>query len=179
MNLDGSSEAFMAKTLELAQKALEAGELPIAALVVRGTKILCSARTEDKKQGRRLVHAEFLALQKVDAMALFPANRKELSLFTNLEPCFLCVGAAITMGIGEIHFALESPIDGATHLLPDYERQVRNLPGYNIPQIHHGLLRNESQELFQAFVSKARPGGLKMWTERLLHSLESHTGRKE
>ena len=103
----------MRRTLALAEAALEDGELPIAALVVLGDRVLASATTAERREQRFLAHAELVALEAADRVRPFPGDRRAATLYTNLEPCMMCLGAAMSFFCGEICYALESPTDGA------------------------------------------------------------------
>jgi len=53
--------------VETAAEGLAAGEMPIGAVVVSGDQILGRAFTQERVLGRRLVHADLLALSQADA----------------------------------------------------------------------------------------------------------------
>ena len=78
----------------------------------------------------------------------------------------------MTFGIGKIYYALESPIDGATKLLPQYFEKEEYSIGYNIPEVCGGILRKESIALFQEFSSINPTGGLSEWTKLLIKTIE-------
>src|SRR3954470_4632583 len=100
---------FMTAALQIAADGLERGELPIGAVVVLGDEIIASAHTAERAERRLLVHAELLALDAADRLTPFPGRRRDVRLFTTLEPCLMCLGAAMSFGLGEIHYALKSP----------------------------------------------------------------------
>lgn len=110
----------MRKTNELAKKAIDKGELPIAALVVHEKTIISSSITMEKAEKRRMVHADFLALELADKLKSFLGKRSEMSSFVNLEPCLMCFGSAMMFGVGNIYYSLESPLDGATKYTTAY-----------------------------------------------------------
>lgn len=163
---------FMKKTNELAKQAIEAGELPIAALVVYDKSIISSSYAMDKTEKRRLVHADFLALEQADNLNPFPGNRSEMSLFVNLEPCFMCLGSALVFGVENIHYSLESPIDGATKYASAYYEQLTNTLGYGRPSIQGGLLRDETLKLFEDYYTNSKNNGYRKWVQSLLQSLK-------
>jgi len=99
--------------INLAREALANGELPIAAAVFHGEKLISSAYTTERADKRWLVHAEQKALMDADTKMLSLKTRTELELYTNLEPCLMCLGMAISSFIGTINFSLEAPDDGA------------------------------------------------------------------
>jgi tRNA(adenine34) deaminase len=158
---------YMRETLSLAESALELGELPIAALVVLDERVLASATTREKREGRFLVHAELLALEAADKLWPFPGNRRDVQLYTNLEPCLMCLGAAMSFFVGEVHYALESPTDGAVALVQGWKRDEVHFSEYRLPAIKGGMLRQESIRLFQRYVAMQPPGPLRDWARSL------------
>ena len=74
-------EAFMQEALNVARRGMKAGELPIGALVVLDGKIIASAHTQEKAQGRLLVHADLLALEQADKIIPFPGRRRDAKLY--------------------------------------------------------------------------------------------------
>jgi tRNA(adenine34) deaminase len=157
--MDHTPEYYMRQTLALAERAIERGEMPIAALVVLDDQIIASAHTAERREGRLLVHAELLALEQADCLKPFPGTRREAVLYTNLEPCLMCLGAAMSFQLGSIYYALESPSDGAVALVQGWQRDEESFPGYQVPAITGGLLRQASIRLFQQWVERNPPGG--------------------
>jgi len=89
-------------------------------------------------------------------------TRAQLELYTNLEPCLMCLGAAMSSFISKVYFALEAPEDGAVDLVRgEFEkRKVTGLPVYHFPEVTGGLMREQSIKLFQDFVERnqRKPG---------------------
>jgi tRNA(adenine34) deaminase len=157
----------MRQTLTLAAEALELGEFPIAAIVVLDGRIIARATASEHQEKRFLGHAELVALEKADRLGLSLGDRREARLFTNLEPCLMCLGAAMSFFLGELHYALESPGDGAVDLVRAWVRKEEDMPGYQLPRITGGLLREESIRLFEEYVSRRAPGPMRDWAETL------------
>jgi tRNA(adenine34) deaminase len=154
----------MRQTLALAEQAIEHGELPIAAQVVldgavEHGAVLAQAHTAEMAEGRLLVHAELLALEQADRLRPFPGRRRDAVLYTNLEPCLMCLGAAMSFMLGSIVYALESPSDGAVSLVRGWQRDEASFAGYQVPEIHGGLLRQESIALFKTWCDVHPPEG--------------------
>jgi tRNA(adenine34) deaminase len=116
-----------------------------------------------------LVHAELRALEIADRLRPFPGTRADVRLFTTLEPCLMCLGAAMSFGVGEIHYALESPGDGAASLIPQWQRDEAAIPSYRLPRIvqHTGPLRQQSIGLFAAYVARHPAGPMWEWAKTL------------
>ena len=79
----------------------------------------------------------------------------------------MCLGAAMSFFLGELTYALESPGDGAVDLVSAWQRRTEDIPGYQVPRIAGGLLRQESISLFEQYVRQAPHGPMRDWAETL------------
>ncbi len=161
-------EFYMKKTLALAAEGIELGEVPIAAIIVLNDEIIASAITAERREQRFLIHAEQLALEQADKLKPFPGSRRDVKLFTNLEPCLMCVGMAMSFCLGEIYYALESPADGAIDLVRNWVRKEDDMPVYQVPKITRGLLREESIDLFEQYVIRYPASPIVDWVKTLI-----------
>lgn len=159
--------SIMHQVLTLAAEALEQGELPIAAVVMLDGNVISQATASEQREKRFLGHAELVALEEADKQHLSYEQRTRATLVTNLEPCLMCMGAAMSFFLGEIIYGLESPGDGAVALVRDWHRQEQDFPAYRIPKITGGVLRGESIRLFQAYVARHEPSPMRDWAETL------------
>ena len=164
----GTPEHFMRQVLGLATEALEYGEFPIAAIVVLDGEVLARGTATEEREKRFLGHAELVALEAADRMGLSFEARRRASLYTNLEPCLMCMGAAMSFFLGEIIYGLESPGDGAVDLVQRWTRRKEDIPGYQVPTIRGGLLREESKRLFAQYVAQREPGPMRDWAQTLV-----------
>jgi len=139
--------------IELAKKAMDRGEFPIAAAIYHGSELVSSAHTTEKTDGKFLVHAEQKALMDADAKKLDFNTRFQLELYTNLEPCLMCLGMAISSFVGKIYFAVEAPDDGAVEFVrKEYERRkLAEASFWSFPETSGGLLREQSIQLFREY----------------------------
>ena len=167
MNVRKAPEHYMRKTLARATEALKLGEFPIASIVVLDDRIIASATASEQREKRFLGHAELVALEEADRLRLSLDDRRDVKLFTNLEPCLMCLGAAMSFFLGEIYYGLESPGDGAVNLVKAWVRKEDDIPGYQVPEITGGLLREESIKLFEEYVSLHPPGPMREWAKTL------------
>jgi tRNA(adenine34) deaminase len=150
-------ENLMEQAIAVAREGFTlAGELPIGAVVASGDDIVARAHTQERTQRRRrLVHAELLALIEADR------GLGDLRLATTVEPCPMCFGAALNLGVGEIYFGLASPTDGVT-------QAFATLPFYRAPVVTGGVLAPRCRELFESYCRSAPEGGLKDWALTIL-----------
>jgi tRNA(adenine34) deaminase len=161
------TEGYMRQVLKLAEKALAEGELPIAALVVLDGEVISGGTASERREKRYLGHAELTALEAADRQGLSFSQRARSRLYTNLEPCLMCMGAAMSFFLGEIVYSLESPGDGAVEFARSWVRKEGDIPGYRVPKITKGIFRDESIALFEAYVARHEPGPMRDWAETL------------
>ena len=142
-------EYFMKKALDQARKALDAGEFPVGCVLVHQNRILATGARKGSMGNfpNEIDHAEMIALKCVTGMDI-NTDKKEMVLFTTMEPCLMCLGALILNGIGEVVYAYEDVMGGGTGcnlagLTPLYRNQKISI----VPHI----LRQQSLELFKAF----------------------------
>lgn len=147
-------EKFMSLTLELAKRSLLAGQLPIGAIVVSESAVIAEAYCSDKRR-RMLEHPELLALIAADMKAPSVQDRRRMTLYTNLEPCMMCLGAAMSFCVGRIVYGVAAPADGAVLRLAEISFGNITYPEYEMPAIVGGVMRNESRSLFRAFIEKS------------------------
>lgn len=116
------NEAWKA-SVEEAWNAYRAGSIPIgAAITDRRSNILARGRSRQYESagapgtvfGNPLSHAELNALLSLDYARFDP---RECVLYTTVEPCPLCVGAAYMAGIRRILYASRDPRAGSSDML--------------------------------------------------------------
>lgn len=142
-------EYFMKKALDQARTALDAGEFPVGCVLVHQNRILATGARKGSMGNfpNEIDHAEMIALKCLADMDI-NTDKKEMVLFTTMEPCLMCLGALILSGISEVVYAYEDVMGGGTGcnltgLTPLYRNQKISI----VPHI----LRQQSLELFKAF----------------------------
>jgi tRNA(adenine34) deaminase len=137
-------------------------------VLVSGNEILARAFAKDKQLKQRIAHAEILALLELDKRKPFPGNRRDVRLYTNLEPCLMCLGACLVTDVSEVYYALESPTDGSAKLYKQFNVTPTDHVGCREIQIVGGILREESREVFRQFCELYPAGGFASWAKTLL-----------
>jgi tRNA(adenine34) deaminase len=158
---------MVAAALALAEQGLLAGELPIGAVMVMGDQVIARAFTQDHGRNRRLVHAELLAMIEADEQLGWTRRAYPLQLAVNLEPCVMCLGAAMSLGVTEVCYALESPADGGAAIAQSWRPASTGLPGYAAPVMTGGILRHDSRALFRRYCHTAPASGFRRWAQTL------------
>lgn len=92
---------------ELAEKNMYANEVPVSAILVYQNTIVGKGRNTMVENKMITGHAELNALNEAFAKFgndFYTLNKKQLALYTTLEPCPMCKGALIQHGITQIYF---------------------------------------------------------------------------
>ncbi|EKQ57209.1 MULTISPECIES: nucleoside deaminase [unclassified Clostridium] len=161
-------EEKMRLVLSLAEEGAKQGEIPIAAIIFHGDNIVSKAYTTEKKEGRYLVHAELQVMMEMDKQKCSIKTRKEMQLFTNLEPCMMCLGTAIHSFVGEIYYSLESPTDGGAVWTEKTWNDYHPESIFKLPKVYGKILEEESKELFKRFLNINPKGGISDWVKTLI-----------
>jgi len=112
---------YMEAALGQARLALEAGEVPVGAVVVCGKEIVAQAHNERETQCDPTAHAEVLALRRAARML----GRRRLSgcrIYVTLEPCPMCAGAIAMSGIDAVYYGAQDAkagCAGSLYALPE------------------------------------------------------------
>ncbi|MBB5866857.1 tRNA(adenine34) deaminase [Allocatelliglobosispora scoriae] len=161
-------EEMIGAALAVAEAGLAAGEQPIGAVVVLGDEVVAQAYTQEKASGRRLVHADLLAMTAADHLLGWRRMPHPLRLAVNLEPCVMCLGAAMALGVGEVYFALESPADGAARVAAEWPSHP-DAPWFTAPAVIGGIRREESRELFRRYCDSVPDSPMRRWAQTLVN----------
>jgi len=104
-------EYYMRQALQEAQKAFEADEIPVGAVIVCQNTIVAKAHNLTETLNDVTAHAE---MQAFTAAANYIGGKylKECTLYVTLEPCVMCSGAAYWSQIGEIVYGASDPVRG-------------------------------------------------------------------
>ena len=139
-------------TIDLAEEALAKGEMPISACVFFEDQVVAKAHTSEKSDGRLLVHAELKALLEADNLKYSIEDRKKLQLYTTLEPCLMCYGAALSFFLGEIYYSLKAPEDGSLSLV-NFENFNSHYLQFQKPSVSGGYCIERSKALFKKYMN--------------------------
>jgi tRNA(Arg) A34 adenosine deaminase TadA len=159
--VDTLSEPWGA-ALDLAWEAMVAGTTPVGCVVVDGDGVVVTrgrGRRYDQDPAGGQLSNSHLAHAELNALALLPPTQRYegLTVLTTLEPCILCVGAAIMATVGRVEYAGADPYGGAAHLRLDNAHTARFMPQIVGPD--HGSLGKLGALLHYAFYLERSPHG--------------------
>ena len=145
-------ELWMEEALRSAQRALEAGEVPVGAVVVCEGRMVARGWNRNLGDSDPTAHAEIIALREAGATV---GNHRlaDCELFVTIEPCAMCAGAMVHARIKRLIYGADDPKAGAV-------QSVMQL--LNHPQLNHrvevcsGVLAGRCAELLQRFFRNRR-----------------------
>jgi tRNA(adenine34) deaminase len=145
----------MVAALELAQVALDRGDVPVGAVVLcpEGEVIGQGHNTRERDQDP-LGHAEIMALEAASE-EMGEWRLTDCTLVVTLEPCTMCAGAAVQSRIGRIVFGAFDPKAGAVGSLWDVVRDRRL---NHRPEVTSGVMAAESSAMLDSFFANQRAG---------------------
>jgi tRNA(adenine34) deaminase len=147
-----SDELWMEEALRAAQRALEAGEVPVGAVVVCDGKIVGRGWNRNLAESDPTAHGEIVALREAGATV---GNHRlgDCELFATIEPCAMCAGALVHARLKRLVYGADDPKAGAVHSV----MQVLNHPKLNHRmEVRGGVLAARSAELLQTFFRNRR-----------------------
>ena len=105
-------ERFMHEALQEARLALHGAEVPVGAVVVVDDVVVGRGHNQRQMLPDPTAHAEVLALRQA-ARHLGHWQLTAATLYVTLEPCIMCLGAAVLSRIRCLVFGCKDPKAGA------------------------------------------------------------------
>lgn len=158
----------MKLVIDLAEEALQKNELPIACIIFHNDTIITQSHTSESADKRLLVHAEIKALMELDRKKISAKEKMQMELYTNLEPCMMCLGAAVSSFVGKIYYALDAPSDGAAKWAGETWDAHHTKSSFCLPVITSGILETESRALFKRYLNMHKEGPLADWVKTIV-----------
>lgn len=139
---------FMKEALKEAEKGLTRGEVPVGAVLAGSDgQIVAKAHNQPIALNDPTAHAEILALRKA-GLVLRNYRLNNTILVVTVEPCLMCMAAAINARIARLVFGTDDPKGGAAGSL--YNLASDNRLNHRI-EITSGIMEKECRTLMQEF----------------------------
>jgi tRNA(adenine34) deaminase len=142
----------MEEALRAAQRALEAGEVPVGAVVVCEGRVIAQGWNRNLTGTDPTAHAEIVAVREAGTVV---GNHRlgDCELFATIEPCAMCAGALVHARIKRLVYGADDPKAGAVHSV----MQVLNHPQLNHSmEVKGGVLAGRCRDILQAFFRQRR-----------------------
>ena len=107
-----TDEYYMLEAVKAAQIALDAGDVPIGAVIVFEKKIIARGWNQRELLQDPTAHAEMIALTQA-AEHIGSWRLHGCRMYVTLEPCTMCAGALILSRIESLIYACSDPKTGA------------------------------------------------------------------
>jgi tRNA(adenine34) deaminase len=147
---------YMRRALLLARRAEECGEVPVGALVVLEGEVIGEGWNQPIATHDPVAHAEIIALR---AAALHRENyRLDASvLYVTLEPCVMCIGAALNARVSRVVFGAWDLKGGACGSVLDVPREPRLTHRLDV---FGGVCADDCREVLRRFFGARRGGSV-------------------
>lgn len=143
---------WMQQALMLAERARDADEVPVGAVIVADNKLIGEGWNQPISSRDPTAHAEVVALRAA-AHALRNYRVGGATLYVTLEPCAMCAGAMVHARIARVVYGARDPLAGAVGSALDlYSVATLN----HRPQVQGGLLADECGQILRQFFKARR-----------------------
>ncbi|MFH1700402.1 MAG: tRNA adenosine(34) deaminase TadA [Candidatus Zixiibacteriota bacterium] len=148
---------WMRMAIQEAQKAYQIGEVPVGAVIILENQLLGRGYNQTERLKDPTAHAEILAI--TSACEIIGDWRLENAImYSTLEPCSMCAGAAVLARIKKIVFGPSDPKFGACG-------SIFNIP--TDPRLNHRIelesrvMADEISEMMRSFflIIRNKKGG--------------------
>ena len=151
-------EVFMRKAIELSRLAVEHGNEPFGAVLVKNDEIVFTNENQIYTRHDPTFHGEAGLIHEFCAQTGI-TNLQEYTMYSSCEPCFMCSGAMVWVKLGRLVYAASNM---------ELEKILGN-EGCNCskmvfdnsfwqPQVTAGVLREESLVILKAYFEKHEKG---------------------
>lgn len=138
-------EHYMRQALREAQRAADAEEVPVGAVIVMQNKIIGRGYNQVEMLTDATAHAEIIAL--TSAFNFLGAKYlPEATIYVTIEPCAMCCGALYWSKIGRLVYGADDPKNGGISRVQLHPRT----------EIEKNILEKDCLGMVQNFFKKKR-----------------------
>lgn len=143
---------MMQEALRLASEAMQAGEVPVGAVITRGDEVIGRGYNAPISSCDPAAHAEIRALREA-GRAVGNYRLSDCTLYVTLEPCAMCSGAIIHGRLARVVYGAPDPKTGACGSVIDLFGESRL---NHHTRVEGGLLREDCAALLSGFFRMRR-----------------------
>lgn len=141
----------MLKALELAKESAKWGEVPVGAVVVKGSEIVGVGQNRREYGKNALYHAELEAINNA-CKTLGGWRLWQCDLYVTLEPCPMCAGAIINARIKNVYFGAYDSKAGSFGSIIDFN----TVPYNHKPNVYGGIMEEACSAMLKEFFKNLR-----------------------
>jgi tRNA(adenine34) deaminase len=142
---------FMRQALQEAERAMEEGEVPVGAVLVKDEEIIARGHNQPVSGNDPTAHAEIVVIRNAGKKTQ-NYRLSDCELYVTLEPCAMCLGAAVQSRIKRLVFGAVDPKSGAVESVMDFPFEKMN----HRVEIRGGVLAEECGKILRAFFERRR-----------------------
>jgi tRNA(adenine34) deaminase len=154
MELD---ERMIRQAIAEAEKALDAGDVPVGAVIVHNDRIIGRGHNQRELLQDPTAHAEMIALTAA-AAELGTWRFTDCTIYVTLEPCPMCAGALVQARINRLVFGADDPKAGACGSMYNIVEDDRL---NHLVKVDRGIMGDECAQLLKDFFAAQRAMGKK------------------
>ena len=149
--MDAESK-FMEQALREARASVEAGEVPIGAVLVAEGKIVARSGNRTIRDCDPTAHAEMVVLREA-ARSLSNYRLAGTALYVTVEPCSMCAGAIIQARVPRVVYGCDDAKGGAVRSC----FEILSSPRLNHQvEVVSGIMAGECAAILQSFFAARR-----------------------
>jgi tRNA(adenine34) deaminase len=155
---------FLRQAIKLAENAKKIKNLPIGAIITLDDEIIGQGKNSiwfPKYQPNR--HAEIEAIESIQKPELW-GRSADMTLYTTLEPCLMCLGTILVHRIGRIVFGSSDPHGGALCVFGHMPYAFENL--WLVTKWLGPALPEECDKLSNIVIEMAKSHKQEKWSEQ-------------
>lgn len=153
-----NDEYFMKEAIKLAKAAVEHGNEPFGAVLVKNNEIVYTNENQIYTATDPTFHAEAGLIRRFCAETHI-TDLSEYTIYSSCEPCFMCCGAMVWVKLGRLVYGASDEdlckiLGEKGNLCTDliFERSPWK------PQVTSGVMRKESLEVLEEYFKSHRKG---------------------
>ena len=153
-----NDEKFMRETICIAKSAVEHGNEPFGAVLVKDGEIVFTNENQIYTRHDPTFHGETGLIRRF-CEETHITDLSQYTLYSNLEPCFMCCGAMVWVKLGRLVYG-GSDIDLCNILGGDGSECCKTVFGSSHwkPEVTSGVLREESLVLIKEYFKNHKKG---------------------
>ena len=145
-------EYFMREAIKEAKKALDIGDVPIGAVIVKDGEIIARGHNRRNNDKNPLSHAEIIAINQA-AGVIGDWRIEGCCIYVTIEPCPMCSGAIVQARIPKVVYGAANPKAGCGGSVAN----ILQMDGLNHKcEIVSGLLADECGQMMKKYKKKFR-----------------------
>lgn len=150
-----TDEYFMQQAIKEAQKAFDADEVPVGAVIVMQNKVIARGYNQVETHNDSTAHAEIIALTSAFNY-LGSKYLPEATIYVTIEPCTMCCGALYWSKIARVVYgAADAKHGGLSGLIKNDPVKNRN-PLHPKTEITSGIYSEECASMMKDFFKSKR-----------------------